>query len=196
MNIIERSEWGAAPPTGGYSATTWGSRGVVHHTAEDTRSMAPKVKRPGIKWFGAKYRMNRQVQKLLKAYRNDSARVQELEAKNMRFMQGYHQSKGWTDIGYHFVIYPSGRVYRGRPPYVWGAHALNGNYMPGISFAANTEVQKLTPAALAAFEALCHELNLTSVIGHRWVPGNATACPGKNGIEQLHLNKTTGIARV
>ena len=196
MNIIERNEWGAAPPKGGYSPTSWGTRAVVHHTAEDTSYMAPNVKRPGLKWFGAKYRLNRQVQALLGKYRRDAARVQALEEKNMRFMQGYHQAKGWTDIGYHFVIYPSGRVYRGRPANTWGAHALNGNYMPGISFAMNSENDAATPAQLASFEALTAELNLTTVIGHRWVPGNATACPGKNLIKQLHLNPTTGIARV
>lgn len=195
MRIIPKSEWGGRPATNSGTPVVWGSRGVVHHTA-DFSGDEYSTKRPGLKWFGAKYRNNRQVKKIMKAYQNRLGNVSALERANMRFMQGYHMAKGWADLGYHYVIYPSGNVYAGRAANTQGAHALNGNGMPGISFAMNSELEVATIPALESFDMLCHELGLTSVIGHRWVPGNSTACPGKNLIKQLHIDTTTGIARV
>lgn len=193
MNIITKDEWGAKPARR-TDAVQWYSTAVVHHTA-DPAEAEYYTRKPGLKWFAAKYRMNRQVKQILAAYKARDARAAALEAANMRFMQGYHMAKGWADIGYHYVIYPSGRVYQGRPRNTYGAHALNGNHMPGISFGINSEIQPATAPQLDAFEALCHEINVDTVVGHRWVPGNATACPGKNLIRQLGLN-SAGIARI
>ena len=198
MNLITRKEWGARPSSRELTPVDWGPRAVVHHTADFSEgAYTPKAPRPGIKWWGAKYRSNRQVQAALNAYRKGMATVGPLEIKNMQFMQGYHMSKGWSDLGYHYVIYPSGNIYEGRPARTWGAHSNTaGNSMPGISFAMNSELQPATPAALAALDDLADYLGLTTVIGHRWVPGNATSCPGKHLIRQLDINTSTGIARV
>lgn len=198
MKIISRAEWGARS-AGPYTTVAWGPRAVVHHTADFSGSeFAVKAKKPGPKWWLAKYRNNKQVKAALNAYKKGLAAVQPLEIKNMQFMQGFHMDhNGWSDLGYHYVIYPSGNVYEGRPSHTRGAHSNNaGNSMPGISFAMNSELEVATPASLAAFDDLCDMLGLTSVIGHRWVPGNATACPGKNLIRQLNINTSTGIARV
>lgn len=35
----------------------------------------------------------------------------------------WHQANGWIGIGYHYVIYANGSLYRGRPECVIGAHA-------------------------------------------------------------------------
>lgn len=197
MNIITRSEWGARPSSNALTSVTWGARAALHHTADFSGSEFDVPGKPGPRWWLAKYQNNRQVKKILKAYRTRLERVEPLEIANMKMMQNFHMNtRGWSDIGYHFVIYPSGNVYEGRPARTQGAHALNGNYMPGISFAMNSELEVATVASLDAFDMLCHELQLTSVIGHRWVPGNSTSCPGKNLIRQLHIDTTTGIARV
>ena len=37
------------------------------------------------------------------------------ESARLRATQRQHQGQGWIDIGYHLIIFPSGRVYRGRP---------------------------------------------------------------------------------
>ena len=198
MDIVSREEWGAIPTRGTLTPAIWGSRAVVHHTADFSgEEFNVKAKRPGLRWWLAKYRNNKQVQAALKAYKQGLASVQELERKNMRFMQGYHMNtNGWSDLGYHYVIYPSGTVYEGRPARTRGAHSNNaGNGMPGISFAMNSELEQATPAALASLRELCEGLHITSYIGHRWVPGNATACPGKNLIRQLKLD-SNGIGRL
>lgn len=198
MKIVTREQWGSRTDTGPYTPVTWERRAVVHHTADFSgQEFAVKAK-PGPRWWLAKYRNNKQVQATLTAYKRNLSNVHALETKNMQFMQNYHMNtNGWSDLGYHYVIYPSGTIYEGRPRNTRGAHSNNaGNGMPGISFAMNSEVEVATPAALFAFEELCEHLGMTSYIGHRWVPGNATACPGKNLIRQLNINTATGIGRV
>ena len=51
----------------------------------------------------------------------------------------WHKKKGWSGIGYHYIIRRDGRIQRGRPLSKEGAHASdNGHnkYSIGISFAA------------------------------------------------------------
>jgi len=45
----------------------------------------------------------------------------------MQYMQSYHQAKGWTDIGYHYVISPQGDIFEGRPVGMMGAHVSGKN---------------------------------------------------------------------
>src|SRR5665648_425448 len=41
---------------------------------------------------------------------------------NAAMIRAWHKTKGWSDIGYHFVIGPDGRCEQGRPIYRPGAH--------------------------------------------------------------------------
>lgn len=38
-----------------------------------------------------------------------------------------HKDMGWSDIGYHFLIYPDGSVHEGRPVELQGAHVKGHN---------------------------------------------------------------------
>lgn len=185
MNIITRGEWGAAPPRAAYVPARWGAQAVIHHTAGE--HVDPARGRPGPRWWLPRYRANRAVQKAVTAYRRADSRVQDREAAAMRQMQGYHQRLGWTDLGYHFVIFPSGRVYEGRPRDTVGAHAVNGNRMPGISCAGNYEKDRPTADLLASIRELQDHLGVPVLIGHYKVPGNSTACPGR------HLKTALGV---
>jgi len=40
----------------------------------------------------------------------------------------WHIEKGWKNIGYHYVIHPSGHVMSGRPLDEVGAHVIGHNY--------------------------------------------------------------------
>jgi hypothetical protein len=102
------------------------------------------------------------------------------ECARMRQLQAIHQGQGWTDIGYHFVIFPSGRVYEGRPAEFVGAHTLNHNTgYGGWSLDGNYDVSKPTKAAIEA----CHRVR-KDMIGDKPVYShsdlNPTDCPGKN----------------
>ncbi len=53
----------------------------------------------------------------------------------VRGIQRSHFGRGFSDIGYHFLIDRAGTVYEGRPPTVMGAHVLGANTgKVGISF--------------------------------------------------------------
>ncbi len=39
----------------------------------------------------------------------------------------WHRKRGWSDIGYHFVIYIDGSVHNGRPVEKVGAHVVGHN---------------------------------------------------------------------
>lgn len=103
------------------------------------------------------------------------------EAARMREIQRGHFARGFTDIGYCRVVFPSGRIYEGRPPQYVGAHTLNYNTgYAGWSIDGNYESDAPTAAALAAAKAIRADLGLTNkhLYGHFEL--GSTLCPGAN----------------
>lgn len=108
-------------------------------------------------------------------------------AAEIRRIQRYHQnSKGWADIGYHYIIDRSGMVWQGRPLRYQGAHARgsanNGNV--GIVVLGNYLHQELTSAQRQSLEHLvtklsdCFTIPPERVHTHREILHGKTACPG------------------
>lgn len=183
ISIISRDSWGAAPPTRAYTPRPrMLRRAVVHHTVAGT--VDPESGRPGQRWWDqlADGTATKAVRDGLNKWLERRNNAMNAERANMRRIQQGHFARGFIDIGYHFVIYPSGRIYQGRPVTAYGAHAVNANSEIGIAFAGNMEVDKPTSKALDSYERLLEDLQVPSrnVRGHYRVPGNATACPGKN----------------
>lgn len=101
-----------------------------------------------------------------------------LERAHMRVMQGWHFARGFSDLGYHYVVFPSGRVYEGRPASALGAGVAGHNTGSiHVSFAGNFEFEKPTPAALAAAKLLLDRWD-AQLVGHYQLQPNA--CPGSN----------------
>lgn len=46
---------------------------------------------------------------------------------DVKSIRHYHVSKGWKDIGYHFIIRPDGVIEQGRPLEQMGAHCKDQN---------------------------------------------------------------------
>lgn len=94
-------------------------------------------------------------------------------------------TNGWSDIGYNFVIDRRGRVWEGRGYDRVGAHTKDHNTgTVGVSFMGNYETIKPTTRQLVAFRLLQRRLrrqgfNITRVLGHRQMPDQSTACPGR-----------------
>lgn len=98
--------------------------------------------------------------------------------------QDFHQlTKGWQDIGYHFIITPSGEIVTGRPLELKGAHvgpANHGNV--GVLVMGQLHLVRPTDAQLAAFKHLyawlCWRLDLDTncLKGHNFYVN--TQCPG------------------
>ncbi|QDP66270.1 MAG: putative endolysin [Prokaryotic dsDNA virus sp.] len=58
-------------------------------------------------------------------------------------IRDWHLKRGWSDIGYHFVIYRNGEVVEGRPIERTGAHCKGENYCSiGICYIGGVESEK------------------------------------------------------
>jgi len=112
--------------------------------------------------------------------RNSAAVVRELEG-----IRAGHVGRGWADIGYHYVIDPSGRVWEARPLGYQGAHVKDKNeHNIGVMCMGNFEMQRPTPQQTAALDAFVaslmqrHKIPASRVYTHQEL--GQTACPGRN----------------
>jgi N-acetylmuramoyl-L-alanine amidase len=101
----------------------------------------------------------------------------------------WHKAQGWSDIGYHYVVYLDGSIHPGRPIEVSGAHTkgLNKNsigvvYVGGINAMNFKAKDTRTPEQKEALDCLLNELMGTykgaTLHGHNeFAP---KACPSFN----------------
>lgn len=89
----------------------------------------------------------------------------------------WHLDRGWSDIGYHFVIRLDGTVERGRPIEKVGAHCKGHNadsigicYVGGMDYKGKRSKDTRTPEQKKALVQLVQELSRTyapvTVHGH------------------------------
>lgn len=151
--IISRKAWGAKPP----------------------RSVNP------VKWYDG---MTAWIHHSESPAPSPSA-DRKTEYSVMRSIQSFHMgpSRGWSDIGYHYVIMPSGRVYEGRGYGVYGAHCPGHNGEPGICFIGSYDSSVPTNEALQSLHWLVDELRCKKMKGHR--DGFSTSCPGNALYERI-----------
>ena len=103
-----------------------------------------------------------------------------------------HQARGWSCIGYHYVIRKDGTVEIGRPHWTGGAHAYGHNsHTIGVHVCGNFEIGEPTSEQIEStamlLANLCTDYGLTidrdSIVGHRELM--PTACPGRNLFAQM-----------
>lgn len=118
-------------------------------------------------------------------------------AEELRQIQKNHiHSEGWGDIGYHFLIDPSGRVFEGRQLAWQGAHAggANNEHNIGICLLGNFQVERPTREALQSLERLIGDLSKRHRIPRRQVLGHqdlkTTECPGVHLYSWLRAYKS------
>lgn len=94
--------------------------------------------------------------------------------------------RGWSDIGYHYVIYLDGTVHPGRPIERSGAHTKGQNsnsigicYIGGVETDGKTPKDTRTPEQKAALDNLLFVL--TDIFANTTIHGHnefaAKACP-------------------
>lgn len=97
-----------------------------------------------------------------------------------------HKSKGYSDIGYHYVIYRDGTLHEGRNVNISGAHARGYNmhsigvvYVGGCEAKSTKAKDTRTAAQKATLLDLLKKLRAlypnAKIVGHKNL--NATACP-------------------
>jgi len=106
------------------------------------------------------------------------------QSRHMREIERWHLDRGFLAIGYHFVISPTGCIFRGRPVDRMGAHVKGHNRgTVGICLMGDFERERPTVAALAALAAVRKQLipgaEGRPLRGHRDHGGQATICPGR-----------------
>lgn len=90
----------------------------------------------------------------------------------------WHRQQGWSDIGYHYVIYRDGTIHEGRHVDIAGAHCLNHNahsigicYIGGVASDGKTPKDTRTLTQRAALLQLLNELRQlypnAKIYGHR-----------------------------
>jgi len=106
-------------------------------------------------------------------------------AHRVENIRAAHRGQNWGDVGYHYLIDPTGRVWEGRPLVWQGAHVggqNDGNI--GICVMGNFERQYPNSAQLRAVEDSVAQLMRVNNIHVREVRTHremaATACPGRN----------------
>ncbi|KAG9348290.1 hypothetical protein JZ751_002025 [Albula glossodonta] len=112
----------------------------------------------------------------------------------LTYIQNMHiQKRGFSDIGYNFLIGEDGTVYEGRGWGVVGAHVKGNNHDSiGIAFMGNFNDESLSAAALSSARQLLqsgvslgHLLPMYVLQGHRDLA--STECPGTMLYEALKL---------
>lgn len=103
--------------------------------------------------------------------------------QSVEVIHNYHRSKGWAGIGYNFYVRKSGEIYRGRPEWAVGAHAVGYNSTSiGICFEGNFDTETMNEKQIEAGKELVSYLKdkygINEVVRHSEV--NVTSCPGKN----------------
>lgn len=101
-------------------------------------------------------------------------------------VHAYHLRRGWLGLGYNIVQDDAGVWYEGRGLDARGAHALAHNDTTvGVCLTGNFETDELPPHRYGSLVSMCaalcrrYGLSADDVVGHRELPGAATACPGR-----------------
>jgi hypothetical protein len=117
-------------------------------------------------------------------------------ALRMRQIQAFHMdTRGWCDIGYHFVVSQSGQIFEGRLDETRpGAHVggeNSGNI--GVSMIGNFDVEQVSATqfnGLIRIYVWIHQtyqipLDHEHIKGHQEWPNQSTSCPGANLLSRL-----------
>lgn len=93
----------------------------------------------------------------------------------------WHKARGWSGIGYHYLVRKDGSIHRGRPENKLGAHVRGHNSDTiGICAEGDFTRETMSDAQIAALQELRADI-------HRRYPGikdlrhsdlNPTSCPG------------------
>lgn len=107
------------------------------------------------------------------------------DSQTAESIANYHvYSKGWPGIGYHYLINTDGQILQVNELDTVSYHnGYNNTAAVGIAMIGNMELGPPTPPQQKSLEKLIQSLKkdlprLSHLLGHKELPGAATACPG------------------
>lgn len=114
------------------------------------------------------------------------------EANTIAGIQNFHMdTRGWDDVGYHYLVGPDGLIFRGRPELVSGAHCVPNHGKLGICLIGNYD-PRFDPLPKEGWKAL-KELTIAisskydvppdRLYGHR--DFSHKSCPGEAVYEKF-----------
>ena len=113
---------------------------------------------------------------------------------NVDDVRKIHKKKGWSDIGYHYLIRLDGRIEVGRDVDIIGAHVEGHNahtigvcYVGGLDKNGNpydTRTENQNDSLVSLLKMLRAAYPKAIIKGHRDYPGVKKACPCFNAIEE------------
>ena len=96
---------------------------------------------------------------------------------DVKYVRGLHKARGFRDIGYHFLIHLDGKIERGRPWDIPGAHAKGYNsdsigiaYVGGLDENGkpkDTRTVAQMHSVRASVEIIKAQYPMIKVVGHR-----------------------------
>lgn len=130
-----------------------------------------------------------------------SLRTMSDSVRRLNSIRNSHVQRGWADIGYHYAVDPSGRVWEGRPIRWQGAHVQDNNENNlGIVCMGNFDQHPPSAAQLAALDAFVadqarrYRVSLSRIYTHQEI--KPTACPGRNLQRYLLASRASGRGRM
>ncbi len=114
-------------------------------------------------------------------------------ARRLNSVRNGHLQRNMIDIGYHYVIDPSGRVWEARPVRYQGGHVHDQNeHNLGVMVMGHFDQQAPSPQSVAALDAfLAQQMHRFNVPIHRVYTHQEigqSRCPGRN--MQAHMVRT------
>ena len=116
-------------------------------------------------------------------YRTTAQRIERDRSSHVNF-------RGWSDIAYHYIIDPAGRIWEARPIAYQGAHVSRNNENNiGIMLLGNFNEQSPSNAQLAALRTNTrllkrgHNVQRNNIKSHQEI--RSTSCPGRNLQRQM-----------
>lgn len=133
-----------------------------------------------------------------------TATAQSAAASRIEAIRRAHRNQNWGDIGYHFLIDPSGRVWEGRPLAWQGAHVKDNNEGNiGICVLGNYEQQSITDRQVFALDNFLastmrqYRIAKNRVYTHREF--RPTACPGRSlqaRMDTMRTSRSSALASI
>lgn len=118
------------------------------------------------------------------------------ESQTPAQIQAFHQgpSRGWSDVGYHYLIDSEGTVYEGRGREVWGAHSPGKNHEASVALIGDYSTKRPSDEQHRAVYDLLEFLGARKVRGHR--ENTSTSCPGDAAYSMIVVGGPPAAPRI